>query len=169
MAIVAVFTAVGTALTGSTGEQGAVFRPGDQAAMVGLGICGALVALAFTRPRVRADSDGIAVRNVFGDTVLPWSVVREIRFERGHPWASLELENDDTVSVLAVQAADKQRELSPLSTPCVPSTRPPAPRLPPLRDLRVGTPAQAWSSCGESCAGVPSGRPIRGGRADLVK
>ncbi|MBB5873178.1 hypothetical protein F4553_006612 [Allocatelliglobosispora scoriae] len=107
-AILAVFTAVGTALTGSTGEDGAaVFRPGDQAAMVGLGICGALVALAFTRPRVRADSHGITVRNVFSDTLFPWSVVREIRFDRGHPWASLELVNDDTVSLLAVQAADK--------------------------------------------------------------
>ena len=109
VAILAVFTAVGTALTGSTGEEGAVFRPGDQAAMIGLGICGALIALAFTRPRVRADRDGITVRNVFGDTVLPWSVVREIRFDRGHPWASLELVNDDTVSLLAVQAADKER------------------------------------------------------------
>lgn len=112
VAILAVFTAVGTALTGSTGEGIAVFRPGDQAAMIGLGILGALVALAFTRPRVRADRDGIAVRNVFGDTVLPWSVVREIRFDRGHPWASLELENDDTISLLAVQAADKQRAVT---------------------------------------------------------
>lgn len=118
VAIVAVFSAVATALTGSTdpgpGAQ-AVFRPGDQAAMIGLGVLGALIALAFTRPRVRADRDGVLVRNVIGETLLPWSVVREVRFDRGHPWASLELENDDTVSVLAIQAADRERALTAIT------------------------------------------------------
>lgn len=106
--ILVVFTLIGTALTGSTGEGTAVFRPGDQAAMIGLGICGALGALAFARPRVKATAEGIWIRNVFATYNLPWSVVREVRFERGHPWVTLELADDDTVSVLAIQAADKE-------------------------------------------------------------
>jgi Bacterial PH domain len=106
--ILVVFTLIGTALTGSTGEGTAVFRPGDQAAMIGLGICGALGALAFARPRVKATAEGIWIRNVFGTYDLPWAVVREVRFERGHPWVTLELADDDTVSVLAIQAADKE-------------------------------------------------------------
>jgi hypothetical protein len=107
-AIVVIFTLIATALTGSTGEGPAVFQTGDQAAMIGLGVCAALGALAFARPRVRADEKGIWVRNVFGTYDLPWGVVREVRFERGHPWVTLELADDDTLSVLAIQAADKE-------------------------------------------------------------
>jgi hypothetical protein len=76
--------------------------------MIGLGVCGALAALAFARPRVRGTEDGIWVRNVFGTYELPWSAVRAVRFERGHAWATLELIDDDTLSVLAIQAVDKE-------------------------------------------------------------
>jgi Bacterial PH domain len=108
VAILAVFSAIATALTGPTGEGNAVFRPGDQAAMIGLGVCGALGALAFARPRVWATEQGIRVRNVFQTLELPWNVVRSVRFDAGHPWAQLELEDDDTVSLLAIQAVDKE-------------------------------------------------------------
>lgn len=111
VAILAVFAAVATALTGSIGEGNAVFRPGDQAAMIGLGVCGALAALAFGRPRVWGTEQGIRVRNVFATYELPWNVVRAIRFDHGHPWAQLELQDDDTVSVLAIQAVDKEHAL----------------------------------------------------------
>ncbi|WP_290865959.1 PH domain-containing protein [Hamadaea sp.] len=111
-AILAVFAAVATALTGSTGEGNAVFRPGDQAAMIGLGVCAALGALAFARPRVWGTEQGIRVRNVFGTYDLPWNVVRSVRFEHGHPWAQLELQDDDTLSVLAIQAVDKEHAVA---------------------------------------------------------
>ena len=35
-------------------------------------------------------------------------MVRAVRFGRGAPWATLELQDDDVVSVMAVQAADKE-------------------------------------------------------------
>src|SRR3954451_7922726 len=57
-AILIIFTVVATALTGSTGEGTAVFQTGDQAAMIGLGVCASLAALAFARPRVRATAQG---------------------------------------------------------------------------------------------------------------
>lgn len=107
-AVLVVFTLVATALTGPMGEGPGVFRAGDQVAMIGLGVLAALGILALTRPRVRADARGIRVRNVIGGYDLPWSVVRAVRFERGAPWASLELLNDDVVAVMAVQATDKE-------------------------------------------------------------
>jgi hypothetical protein len=112
VAILAVFVLIATALTGSTGEGSAVFQPGDQIAMIGVGVFAALGALAFARPRVRADRDRIWVRNVIGTYDLPWSVVRAVRFDKGHPWVSLELDNDDTLSVLAIQATDKEYALA---------------------------------------------------------
>jgi hypothetical protein len=110
-AVLIVFTTVGIALRGSTGEGDAVFRPGDQVAMIGLGVLAALAILAFTRPRVEADARGIRVRNLVGGFDLPWEVVRAVRFDRGSPWASLELRDDDVVQVMAVQVMDKEYAL----------------------------------------------------------
>ena len=107
IAVVLVFSAVATGLRGDT-EGGGVFGAADQVAMVGLGLLGALGILAFTRPRVEADEQGIKIRNVVGAYQLPWSVVRAVRFDRGAPWASLELADDDVVAVMAIQAADKE-------------------------------------------------------------
>jgi hypothetical protein len=107
-AVLVVFTAVGTALRGTTGEGSAVFRPGDQVAMIGLGVLAALAILAFTRPRVEADERGIRIRNLIGGYDLPWEVIRAVRFDRGSPWASLELRDDEVVQVMAVQVMDKE-------------------------------------------------------------
>jgi hypothetical protein len=105
--VVLIFSAVATALHGPTDSGKGVFQTGDQVAMIGLGLLGALGILMFTRPRVQADARGIRIRNVVGGYDLPWEVVRSIQFPRGAPWASLELQDDDVVAVMAVQAADK--------------------------------------------------------------
>jgi hypothetical protein len=104
--IVALFTTVATALRGDT-EGGGTFAAGDQAAMVGLGLLLAAGALSLSRPRLEADARGLRIRNIVGGYELPWSVVRAVRFDDHSPWVSLELADDDTVAVMAVQAADK--------------------------------------------------------------
>ena len=106
--VIALFTIVAVAL--GRGKDGdATFRLADQISMVGLGVLVALALLAFTRARVEADADGIRIRNVVGETVLPWHVVRSVRLDEGSPWASLDLHDDDTVSLLAVQANDGEQ------------------------------------------------------------
>ena len=106
--VVALFTVVAVAL--GRGQDGdAAFRLADQLSMVGLGVLVALALLAFTRARVEADADGIRIRNVVGETNLPWQVVRAVRLDEGSPWASLDLHDDDTVSLLAVQANDGEQ------------------------------------------------------------
>jgi hypothetical protein len=107
-AVFVVFTLVGTGLTGSTGDGTGTFQRGDQVAMIGLGVLFALGILLFTRPRVEADAAGIRVRNLVGGYELSWDLVRAVRFNRGTPWASLELHDEDLVPMLALQAADKQ-------------------------------------------------------------
>jgi hypothetical protein len=107
-AVVAFFVVLATALTGSTGEGSAVFQPSDQIAMIGLGVLAAAAILLFTRPKVSADGAGIKIQNVIGGYDLPWEVVRSVRFERGNPWVTLELQDDDVVAVMAIQAADKE-------------------------------------------------------------
>lgn len=107
-ALLLVFSLVATSLTGSTGNGYGSFQRGDQVAMIGLGVFGALGILLFTRPRVQADARGVRVRNVIGSYELPWDVVRGVRFDRGAPWASLELHDDDLLPMVALQAADKE-------------------------------------------------------------
>jgi len=108
-AVVILFTALSFGLHGSTGfDNSGQFERGDQSAMIGLGVLIGLGILAFTRPRVKADADGIKIRNVVGGYELPWSVVRAVRFDRNSPWATLDLEDDEQVSVHALQAADKE-------------------------------------------------------------
>jgi hypothetical protein len=105
--VVVLFIVLSFGLHGATGDGPGQYARGDQAAMIGLGVLIGAGILAFIRPRVRADAERIQVRNVVGSFDLPWSAVRAVRFDRHSPWASLELHDDETVSVHALQAADK--------------------------------------------------------------
>lgn len=100
---VVVFAAVSVALGY---DQQTDFRLPDQLAMFGLGLLVAGALLIFTRARVVADGTGVRIRNGLGEKSVPWQVVREVRLDDGAPWASLELQDDDTIALLAVQAND---------------------------------------------------------------
>lgn len=92
------------------GTSGAAqFQVVDQVAFFLLGLMLAGAVLLFTRARVEADAAGVVVRNPFGTKRLPWQVVRAVRLDDGAPWAVLDLQDDETVQVLAVQANDGDR------------------------------------------------------------
>ena len=106
--VMVVFTGVAVAL-GRAPEGTAQFRLVDQAAMVVLGGIVACAALAFTRARVRADEHGVRIRNVLGEKLIPWQVVRAVRMDDGASWASLDLHDDETVALLGIQSNDGDR------------------------------------------------------------
>ena len=106
--VVVGFTAVALAL-GAAPPGELTFRPPDQAALIVLSLLIAAGLMVLTAARVEADADGIRVRNALKVTVLPWAVVQAVRFDDGSPWASLDLHDDDTVALFAVQANDKER------------------------------------------------------------
>jgi hypothetical protein len=107
-AIVVVFTGIAFTLRGRTDSGTSEFHPEDQAAMIILGLLAAAAVLIFTRPRIIADTHGVRVRNLLGWKYFPWAVITAVRFDRGSPWVALDLQDDDVVSVMAVQAADKE-------------------------------------------------------------
>ena len=80
----------------------------DQVAIIGIGICLGAGILTLGRSRVDADASGVAARNLFVRHVYPWAAVKAVRFDRHSAWASLLLTNGDEVSLLAVQAVDRQ-------------------------------------------------------------
>lgn len=88
------------------GEQ---FGPADQIAFFLIGVLLSGVVLQFTRVRVRADERGVRVRNYLGEKYIPWQVVAGVRLDESSPWASLDLHDDDTIALLAVQANDGAR------------------------------------------------------------
>jgi hypothetical protein len=106
-ALVVLFTLIATLLSG-----GEVFQPGDQAAMIGLGVAFGAGILTMARPRIEADARGVRIRNVIGGYDLPWAVIRAVRFNAGTAWANLELKDDDVVSVMAIQRADKEHAVT---------------------------------------------------------
>lgn len=105
--LVAGFAVIGALLKRST--AGTAFQTSDQFAMLGLGIVIALGVLSFARPRVYADAERIKIRNIVVSHDLRWEVVEAVHFEDGAAWASLELHDDETVAILAIQAVDKER------------------------------------------------------------
>jgi hypothetical protein len=79
---------------------------GDQVSFFLFGLLLAAGLVGFTRFRVWADETGITVRNVMGERYFPWGVVVGIHLPEGASWAQLELHDDETVALLALQAND---------------------------------------------------------------
>jgi peptidoglycan/LPS O-acetylase OafA/YrhL len=127
LVLITVFTVVAVLLRET--PTGVYFRVSDQVAMVLLGVLLAGAALLFARPRLRADADGVEVRNLLFARWLPWDLVAAVSFPDGMPWARLELPDDEYIAVMAIQAADRQhavralRSLRALHAEYAPSSR----------------------------------------------
>jgi hypothetical protein len=107
---VVAFVVVAVLLRSSS--TGANFYVSDQVAMAGIGLVLAAAALWFARPRVRADHEGVEVRNMLGTHRYSWSDIRSVSFPDGSPWARLELPADEYVPILAVQAIDGEHAVT---------------------------------------------------------
>jgi hypothetical protein len=105
------FTALSFTLGSQTLEGGTVTWA-DQAGMIGLGVIGAAIILSFLRLRVRADAKGIEITNVAQKRYFPWQVVTAINFTDKMTWATVELADDDEMSIMAVQITDKDRAVA---------------------------------------------------------
>jgi Bacterial PH domain len=90
-------------------SSGVIFQTADQVAIALLGVVIAGFVLLFARPRLRIGAPGVAVRNLFGYRVIPWSDVVGVSFPPGARWARVDLPDDEYVPVLAIQAVDKNR------------------------------------------------------------
>lgn len=102
---VSVFAAV--RLQGS--DTGSGFAVSDQVAMGGLGLVLALAALLPLRLMVRADAEGVVVRNAFFSRRFDWQEIGAVNFPDGALFPRLELPADEYYTVQAVQAVDRHR------------------------------------------------------------
>ena len=75
-----------------------------------------LVWLALTRPRLRANADGVEVRNIIGSRFYPWQVIYGLSFPEGDRMARLELPEFEFVPVWALQSGDRERAMRDVRT-----------------------------------------------------
>lgn len=112
-------------------SDGVELRTVDKIGFMSVGVFGAAAIMLVARPRITADAQGMTVRNTLGETELPWPVVRRIVFPPGAHWAQALLADDDLISLLAIQAMDKERAVTALRAIRAMHARyaPPAPEL----------------------------------------
>lgn len=105
--LVVIFAVLAVLLNGSS--TGVHLGLSDKLSMIAIGLLLAAGVLLLARPRVRADRDGVEVRNLLFGQVVPWTLIRGVSFPDGAPWARLELPRDEYVPVVAIQATDGER------------------------------------------------------------
>ena len=67
----------------------------------------------------RPDDEGLTVRNLLVARRLTWAQIVDVRFGEGRPWVQLDLDDGDTLAVMAIQRADgaaAEREARRLAT-----------------------------------------------------
>jgi hypothetical protein len=97
-------------------STGVIFQTADQVAIALLGVVIAGAVSMFARPRLRVGASGVAVRNLLGDKLIPWSDVVDVSFPRGARWARVDLPDDEYVPVMAIQAVDKNRAVDAMDS-----------------------------------------------------
>ncbi|QGU02085.1 hypothetical protein CKALI_06080 [Corynebacterium kalinowskii] len=88
---------------------GAAVTTIDKFSFIGVGLIISFFAFHLSRPRVRANSDGVEVRNFIGTRFYPWSVVYGLSFPKGDRMARLELPEFEYVPMWAFQSGDAGR------------------------------------------------------------
>jgi len=72
-------------------------------------LCGVAVAAALWRYasiRATPSPQGLVIRNLITTRKLEWAQIVRVQFGGGAPWVSLDLDDTDTVAVMAIQKAD---------------------------------------------------------------
>lgn len=92
---------------------GATVTTIDKFAFPGVGVVISVLSwLALTRPRLRANSDGVEIRNIVGTRFYPWQVIYGLSFPEGSRMARIELPDFEYVPVWALQSGDKNDVIS---------------------------------------------------------
>jgi hypothetical protein len=78
----------------------------DRLMFFSFGVIIALLAWRFASLSALPSRDGLVVRNLVVTRRLEWTQIVSVQFGGGAPWVSLDLDDLDTVAVMAIQKAD---------------------------------------------------------------
>lgn len=99
----AVFGVIAVVMPAQAGGRWGV---GDRLMFFGLGVAIAFVAWRYASIVAVPSREGLVVRNLVLTRSLEWPEIVSIQFGGGEPWVTLDLEEGDTVAVMAIQKAD---------------------------------------------------------------
>jgi hypothetical protein len=85
------------------------FSWGDRLAILALGTVIAVVIFRFSMLSAIPGEDGLVVHNVLFTKRLEWAQIVSVRFGGGNPWVLLDLDDGETMAVMAIQRADGPR------------------------------------------------------------
>jgi len=71
--------------------------------------CGLVLAAAmwrFASIRAVPSARGLVIRNLITTRTLEWAQIIRVQFGGGAPWVSVDLDDTDTVAIMAIQKAD---------------------------------------------------------------
>ncbi|MDE9366027.1 PH domain-containing protein [Luteipulveratus sp. YIM 133132] len=103
---VLVFTVVALTIPGK-GSVG--WSTPDRVMLIGFGLLFGAGLLRFAQVRAVPSREGLLVRNLLSERRVEWAQVVNVQFGGGSPWAVLELDDTDTLAVMAIQRSDGDR------------------------------------------------------------
>jgi len=109
VAAIGLFTAIGFVIPATPIHD---FKLFDRILFAGIGW--ALAALFFRYATIKAvpTREGLRVRNLFLTRIVTWPQVVGIQFGHGMPWPTLELNDTETLAVMAIQRSDGKRSIT---------------------------------------------------------
>lgn len=78
----------------------------DRVGMALIGVAIAAMCWRYATVCALPSREGLVVRNLLTTRRLEWPQVLRVQFADGAPWVTLELDDTDTVAVMAIQRAD---------------------------------------------------------------
>lgn len=108
VAVVAIFTLVGLFVEATPSHD---FTMPDRLFFASIGWVLALVFWRYASIRAVPSREGLVVRNLFTTRSVTWPQVVAIQFEHGMPWPTMELNDTDTLAVMAIQRSDGPRSV----------------------------------------------------------
>ena len=78
----------------------------DRLLLVSCGVAVAALLWRYASIRAVPSTQGLVVRNLVTTRNLEWAQIVGVLFGGGAPWVSVELDDTDTVAVMAIQKAD---------------------------------------------------------------
>jgi hypothetical protein len=82
------------------------WQGGDRVLVAGIGVLIAAACWRYASIRAVPSPDGLVVRNLAVTRRVDWAQVIDVQFGGGAPWVTLELDDTDTLAVMAIQRAD---------------------------------------------------------------
>jgi hypothetical protein len=109
--VCAAFVACAIALPHTT--DGVSFTPADQFGIGGTGVLIALAIMSITRPRMRANADGVDTRGFFGGyRHVDWDLINRVDFPPKARFARLVLPGEELIVLYAVQRGDAEHSVT---------------------------------------------------------